>query len=281
MSENSKRIGLVIGSGGVKCAASIGLMNVLAEEGIPIDMVVGCSGGSLYTTSIALGYSLEQMQVATENFWTPNIMKDYAANLSAFQSGQKRFTQHSGLVDDEPLLAVLDEMYGDKTFADTIMPNFVVTTDFENGEMVVIDSGSLKDAVRASVAIPTIFPPWEIDGRLLVDGAASDPLPADIAIQQGADIIIAMGFELDYRPRIRSLTAANTHLTSIYTNNLLRASFAFHTIAHHHEIIPIIPDFEKRISMSDTHLIPDIIEQGREAAQQEVAYLKRLLQSDS
>ena len=213
----------------------------------------------------------------TLNFWTPNIMKDYASNLSAFQKGEKRFTQRSGLVDDEPVMAVISEVFGGKNFEDTQMPLFIVATDFDNGEMVVLDSGPIQDAIRASVAIPTIFPPWEVNGRLLVDGAVSDPLPADIAIQQGADIIIAMGFELDYRPRIRSLTAANTHLNSIYTNNLLRASFAFHTIAHHSEIIPIIPEFEQRVSMSDTHLIPDIIEKGRVAARREVDYLKKLL----
>jgi NTE family protein len=241
-------------------------------------MAVGCSGGSLYTAMIALGYSAQEMEEFTIKFWTPGIMKDYVANLSAFQSGKKRFTQRSGLVDDAPLLEMLELVLGGKTFADTRMPLYLVATALEDGQRVVIDSGSMLDAVRASLAIPTIFPPWMVDGRLLIDGAASDPLPADVAIQQGADIILAMGFELDYRPRIRSLTAANTHLTSIYTNSLLRASFAFHTIAHHNEIIPILPEFEKRISMSDTHLIPYVIEQGRRTAEHDVAYLKKLLE---
>jgi NTE family protein len=277
MSDNHRRIGLVIGSGGVKCAAAIGLLSVLAEEGIVVDLAVGCSGGSLYATLIALGRSVAEMQEITINFWTPGIMKDYAANLSAYQSGKKRFTQRSGLVDDGPLTEAMDHIFGQSTFADARIPLWLVATKFENGEMVVLESGSLKDAVRASVAIPTIFPPWEVDGQLLVDGAVSNPLPADVAIQQGADIIITMGFELDYRPRIRSLTAANTHLNSMYTNNLLRASFAFQTLAHHHEIIPILPEFEKRVSLSDTHLFPHIIEEGGRATRQEIPYLKELL----
>jgi NTE family protein len=277
MSKNSKRVGLVIGSGGVKCAAALGLLSVLDEAGIEIDLTVGCSGGSLYTATIALGYSVPDMMSMTSRFWTPGLMKGYTANLSAYRSGKKRFTQRSGLVDDSALIQTLDQIFSTKTFTDVTMPLHIVATDFANGDAVVIDSGLLKDAVRASIAIPTIFSPWEIDGRLLVDGAASNPLPADIAIQQGADIIITMGFELDYRPRIRSLTAANTHLNSIYTNNLLRATFAFHTIAHHHEIISIIPEFEKRVSMSDTHLIPYVIEQGRQAAEFQMPYLKQLL----
>lgn len=277
MSENRQRVGLVVGSGGVKCAAAIGLLSVLQDEGIDIDIAVGCSGGSMYTAMIALGYGPELMEEYTLNFWTPGIMKDYAANLSAFQSGKKRFTQTSGLVDDGPLYEVMKNSYGDHDFADAVIPLYLTATAFDNGEMVVIDSGPVADAVRASIAIPTIFPPWQIDGRLLMDGAASNPLPADVAIKHGADIILAMGFELDYRPRIRSLTAANTHLTSIYTNSLLRASFAFHTIAHHSEIIPVLPEFEKRVSMSDTHLIPYVIDEGRKAAAESVAYLKHLL----
>lgn len=275
--KTSKRVGLVIGSGGVKCAAALGLLSVLQQEGIEIDLAVGCSGGSLYTASIALGYGLHHIEEMTADFWTPGLMKDYTANLSAVQAREKRFSQRSGLVDDTPLLAVLEQVFGDSSFEDVTTPLYLVATDFMNGEMVVLQSGLIRDAVRASIAIPTIFPAWEIDDRLLVDGAASNPLPADIAIQQGADIIIAMGFEMDYRPRIRSLPAANTHLNSIYSNNLLRASLAFHTIAHHHEIIPILPRFERRVGMSDTHLIPYIIEQGRLAAEEQVSYLTRLL----
>jgi NTE family protein len=261
----------------VKCAAALGLLQVLNDAEIEVDLAVGCSGGSLYTAAIALGYTVPELEAMTAHFWKPALMKGYTANLSAYQSGKKRFTQKSGLVDDGPLLDTLDQIFLTKTFADVAFPLYIVATDFANGEAVVIDSGSIKEVVRASIAIPTIFSPWEIDGRLLVDGAASNPLPADIAIQQGADIIITMGFELDYRPRIRSLTAANTHLNSIYTNNLLRATFAFHSIAHHHEIISIIPEFEKRVSMSDTHLIPYVIEQGRRAAEFQIPYLKRLL----
>lgn len=273
----AKRLGLVIGSGGVKCAAALGLLSVFRREGIEIDLTVGCSGGSLYTALIALGTGLRQLEEMTVDFWTPGLMKDYAANLSAVQARAKRFTQRSGLVDDSPVLATLKKVFGDSSFEEVAIPLYLVATDFMNGEMVLLQSGLIRDAVRASIAIPTIFPPWEVDGQLLVDGAASNPLPADVAIQQGADIIIAMGFEMDYRPRIRSLTAANTHLNSIYSNNLLRASLAFHTIAHHHEIIPILPRFEKRVGMSDTHLIPAIIEQGRVATEQQVPYIKRLL----
>lgn len=273
-----RKIALVVGSGAVKCVAAIGLLQVLQSEGIDVDLLVGCSGGSIYTSLIALGVDLEEQKEASVVLWTPDLMKGYTSNLAAIRSGEKRFTERSGLVDDEPLMRSLRSAFGDKSFDDVQIPLHIVAADFTNGEQVILTEGSILDAIRASIAIPTIFPPWEIDGRLLVDGAVVNPLPVDIAIQQGADIIIAMGFELDYRTRMRSLTAVNSHLNSIYINNLLRASFAFHSIAHHHEIILMIPQFDRSISAFDIQHIPYIIQEGVQTAEREVAYLKTLLE---
>ncbi|NDJ53788.1 MAG: hypothetical protein GYB68_11970 [Chloroflexi bacterium] len=274
---DERKIGLVVGSGGVKCAASIGLLRVLQQHGVTVDRVVGCSGGSLYAAAIALGFTLDHMIELTFNLWSPDLMKDYRSNLSAFQSGEKRFTEKSGLVDDAVLFAVLTEVFGESTFTDTTIPLHIIAADFMTGERHILEQGRIFDAVRASVAIPAVFPPWEVDGRLLVDGAVVDPLPIDVAIQHRADVIIAMGFELDYRSRMRSMTAVNAHLNSIYINNLLRKSLAFHTLAHHDEIILIIPEFDRPISTFSTDSIPYIVAQGEMAAEQDMAYLKSLL----
>lgn len=275
--RQTKRVGLVIGSGGVKSAAALGLWQVLQREGIDVSVAVGCSGGSLYAAVIALGYGLETAEQVTVDFWTPEIMKGYSTNLREVQSGAVRFTERSGLADDGPLNNALRNTYGERTFEEAAIPLHIVATDFRNGEKIVLSSGRIFDAVRASAAIPTIFPPWEIDGRLLVDGAASDPLPVDVAIKEGAQIILAMGFEVDYRPRMNSLAAVNSQINSIYTNNLLRSSFAFHTLAHHDEIIPIMPAFDRPVSMFSTDQIPYIIERGEQAAEEEMPYLRRLL----
>ena len=148
-----------------------------------------------------------------------------------------------------------------------------------NGEPVELSDGDVFSSVRASLAIPMIFPPWEIDGKLLIDGAASNPLPIDIAIKHGADIVIAMGFTTDYRSRFRSITAVQEQMTSIYMNNILKNSFAFNNLAHHSEIFPIIPEFDSALSMFDIHKIPHIIEKGREATLEQLPHIKRLLAS--
>jgi NTE family protein len=128
------------------------------------------------------------------------------------------------------------------------------------------------------MAIPLIFSAWKFDGQLLVDGAVCDPLPLDVAIQQGSDIIAAVGFEMPTRRHMNSYTAMTTHFNSLYMNNILKATFAFYNAVHHAEIVPILPDFERPIGTFDTSQIPYIIQQGEKAAEQYIPYLKQLIE---
>ncbi|PWB72261.1 MAG: hypothetical protein C3F07_12335 [Anaerolineales bacterium] len=274
-----KRIALVIGSGGIKCAAAAGLWRVLQEEGIVVENVVGCSGGSMYAALIANRVDVKVMEEWSKTLWTSDIMQGYTENLKASKDGSLRFTERSGLVDDSALNRKLREVYGEWKFSDMKMPFKVVATDLLSGEKVTLADGGVFDAIRASLAIPIIFPPWEVNERLLIDGAASDPLPIDVAIQDGADIIIAMGFTLDYRARFRSMTAVQEQLNSIYMNNILNSTYAFYNLAHHAEIFPVIPEFDSTISMFDVDKIPSVIEQGEQAARMQLPHIKRLLEN--
>jgi len=273
-----KRIALVIGSGGIKCAAAIGLWRVLQEENISVDSVVGCSGGSMYGALIANHAEVEDMVEWSRVLWTSDIMQGYTESLKANKDGRLRFNERSGLVDDSVLNQKLEDVFGDWAFSDLRLPFKIVATDMLNGEKVILSDGGLLDAIRASLAIPIIFPPWEVDGRLLIDGAASDPLPVDVAIQDGADIIIAMGFPLDYRARFRSMTAVQEQLNSIYINNILTSTYAFYNLAHHAEIFPVIPEFEGPLSMFDVDKIPQVIERGEAATRAQLPHIRRLLE---
>jgi NTE family protein len=274
-----KRIAIVIGSGGVMCAAAVGMWRVLQEEGLPIDRIVGCSGGCLYAAQIAQRAGFAEMESLSREMWTSDIMQGYTASLKASKDGTLRFNERSGLVDDAVLNGNLKKVYGDLQFSDLPLPLMIVATDLLTGDKVILSEGSLFDAIRASLAIPIIFPPWEVGGRLLIDGAASDPLPIDVAIQDGAEIIIAMGFSLGYRNRLRSMTAVQEQLNAIYMNNLLTSSFAFNNLAHHAEIFPIIPEFNQPISMFDTNRIPEVIARGEESTRQQLPHILRLLEA--
>ena len=280
MLKKKKKVALVIGSGAIKCAGSIGLFEILSEENIDIDLVVGCSGGAIYGAGVTTGMSLDDIKRWSEITWTKDLMQDYVLNLKASKDGTLKFNERSGLVNDSYLNSKLREILAETEFKDLKIPFVVVATDMMNGEPVELSSGRLFDAIRASLAIPMIFPPWELDGKLLIDGAASNPLPIDIAIQHGADIVIAMGFKVDYRSRFRSITAVQEQMTSIYMNNILKNSFAFNNLAHHSEIFPIVPEFDGPVSMFDINKIPHIIERGREATREQIPHIKRLLEKD-
>ena len=274
-----KRLALVIGSGGIKCAAAVGLWRVLQEEGIRVDSIVGCSGGSMYGAQIANNASVEDMQEWSRVLWTSDIMRGYTESLKASKDGSLRFNERSGLVDDSVLNKKLENVFGGLRFSELPLPLKIVATDMFRGEKVILSEGSIFDAIRASVAIPIIFPPWEVNGRLMIDGAASDPLPVDVAIQDGAEFIIAMGFPLDYRPRLRSITAVQEQLNSIYINNILTSTYSFYNLAHHAEIFPIIPEFDGALSMFDVDKIPDVIKRGEQATRAQLPHIKRLIDS--
>jgi len=274
---DQKRVAMVIGSGGVKCAAALGLWKTLQQAEIGVSMAVGSSGGSLYAAVIALGYDIQVAQSMTIDFWTSDLMEGYTSNLRAALSGEERFTEFSGLINDQQVYERLANVFGQHTFADTHCPLYIVSTDLYSGESVVHSAGPIIDAVRASIAIPMIFPPWQAGGRWLVDGAVSDPLPIDVAIKEGGETIVAMGFELPIRSRMHSYAAVTGHFNSIYMNNILKATFAFHNLAHHAEVIAILPEFERDIWSFDSNMIPYVIEEGTRAAEKELPYIRRLL----
>jgi NTE family protein len=271
------RVAVVIGSGGAKCAAALGLWKVLEREGVGIAMAVGSSGGSIYAATMALGFDSHTAEQSTLDFWTSDLMEGYTSHLRAALSGETRFTEHSGLIDDRAVLDRLRKAFGDRTFADARVPLYIVSTDLYSGEAIVHASGSLVDAVRASIAIPMIFPPWQIDGRWLTDGAVSNPLPVDVAIKEGADVIVAMGFELPTRARMRSVTAVTAHFNSVYMNNILKSTFAFYNLAHHAEVVAVLPEFDRSIGAFDAAQFPYVIAQGERAAEAQLPYIRRLL----
>jgi NTE family protein len=187
------------------------------------------------------------------------------------------FHRRVGLLDDRDIMAAFRDLYGDSDIGDLPVPLFLAATDMETGERVVISDGPVVDAVRASIAIPVLLRPWPVGGRLLVDGGASDPLPISVAIREGSDIIVAMGFENTYDARLDSLSRLiNQHLM-ITVNHLLRSTFAFYSMVHHAEVIPVMPVFDRPIALSDVARFPYIVEQGVAAAEEQVGYLKRLL----
>lgn len=279
-SARRPRVAVVVGSGGIKCAAAVGLWQVLHREGIPVDVAVGCSGGSIYTAAMALGMDPDEAERQTFVMWEGLFRRlHYRSVLRSLLPRWFGFSARVGLIDDRAVAAVMRDLYGDATFADTEIPLRIAATDLETGERVEIREGRVGDAVRASIAIPVLLRPWPVGGRLLVDGGTSDPLPVSLAIREGADIILAMGFETPPREHLDSVLSLAGQTTAIASNHLLRSTYAFYSAVHHAELVPLMPSFDQPIRLSDTHLLPYLIEQGARAAEAELPYLRRLIAS--
>jgi len=276
-----QKVGLVIGSGGIKCAAGIGLYKVLEREGIPIDLVVGCSGGSVVGSLIACGFSAQELQDKVLNLWTRKAMTRFTlrAALQVVLPRWFGFDESFALVNDQLMMQNLYHAFGERTFADTKIPAFVVASDIKDGAKVVISEGKLRDGVRASIGIPILFGPHQVDGRWLIDGGMVDPLPIDVAIRENCDLIIAMGFESPYHSAIRSLSDNLLHMTSVSINNLTKATFAFYNLAHHAEIISLMMRFDRYVDLFDTHLLPYIIEQGEKIAEANLPHIRSALEA--
>jgi len=284
MSAGGGRVALVIGSGSVKCAAALGIQKALLRAGIGLDMVVGCSGGSIYAALMAAGHPPDESASVTRRLWTREVSKGrnrramlqaLAPRLMGFELAQ------FGLRDDSALLARLRECFGTARIEDMPIPLHVTATDFANGELVDLSSGSVADAIRASVALPFAFSPWKVDGKMLIDGLLSDPMPVSVAVKHGASVIVAAGFESPYQESVTSAGRFAFQLSSIMSNNLLKSRFGFQALAHHSEVIVIMPEFKQRIRLFDTEKIPYIIEEGERAAEAQIPYLKQLLAQSS
>ena len=113
----------------------------------------------------------------------------------------------------------------------------------------------------------------------MIDGGLSDPLPIDVAIQEGVDVIIAVGFETPLAHSVETPLGFASQLFNILSNQLLYRKFAFYNLAYHSEIIAIVPQFDREIGLGDVDIIPFIIERGRDETLKHIAHIKRALAS--
>ena len=274
------KIGLVIGSGSIKCSAALGLFKVLKRERVAVDLLVGCSGGSIYAAAHAIDWDFESSTELNQQMWTGLFNKlSYRTLLSILLPRLYGFDERMGLLNDARVNEVIRTVYGDKTFAEARIPLYIVATDLKTSREVVLSEGRLADAVRASIALPILLPPWERQGQLLVDGGLSDPLPISVAIREGCDIILAMGFDNAPVTRIASFTGLIEQTINTLTNNLIKSTFAFYSAVHHAEVIPMMPVFDSHIGLDDVTMLPQIIAAGERSAAEQMPYLKRLLQA--
>ncbi|MBS0285859.1 MAG: patatin-like phospholipase family protein [Proteobacteria bacterium] len=179
-------VALVLGGGGARALAQAGVMDVLEENNIPIDLIVGSSAGSIIGALYADNPSSHNLRRKVLPLRKWDLLDvDWSA-------GVRMFWNITGPVQGTALREFIDNNIKAKSFSELKIPLVVVTTDVNKGETFAIQSGPLGPALHASSAIPMLFAPVELYGRLLVDGGVSSPVPVEIAKQYSPKITIAV-----------------------------------------------------------------------------------------
>jgi NTE family protein len=179
MKEKEIKIGLALGSGGLRGLAHIGVIKALIKNNISIDYISGASVGALvgaYFATYGEIDSLEDMIIKRRKEILPLF----------FDLGKK------GIVSGNKINNFVKKTLNDIEFSDTKIPFYVIATNLKNGKKTIFHSGKIATAVRSSISIPLVFAPFGGKGELFVDGGLSDPVPVDILKEKGADKVIAV-----------------------------------------------------------------------------------------
>ncbi len=176
-----KRVGLALGSGGARGWAHLGVLQALREMDVRVDFVAGTSMGSVVGAFLAAGRENVLRELAQDLDWKRLRPFFWEVSLS-----------RSGLTDGRKLLEETRKMLGVREFRELELPFRAVATDLDSGGEVVLSSGNLLQAMRASISIPGLFSPVRVGRRLLVDGGLVNPVPVSVARDMGAQIVIAV-----------------------------------------------------------------------------------------
>lgn len=239
-SAERPKIGLVLGGGGAAGIAHVGVLKVLEEQGIHVDMIAGTSMGAIVGSLYAAGYSADELETIVQQLDWLSLFQDGQARpqqsfqqkrenagfFNTFEVGVKKgaIQLPEGLISGQKLTFELRRLLARVGQVDDFdklpIPFRAVATNIETGKQVVLSHGNLATAVRASMSIPGLFTPVTIDNQLLVDGFVSNNVPIDVARQMGADIVIVVSlpYYFESRDQLTSALAVSVQAMQFLTS---------------------------------------------------------------
>jgi NTE family protein len=241
-SNKRPKIGLVLGSGGARGLAHIGVIKALEENNIPIDIIAGTSIGALVGGLYAAGKdvnSMEQIVCKVDKIMVAKIM------MPKFFS--------PGMIGNSRVIDFMKDIIGPMDFEELKISFAAVATDFVSGNEVVFTKGALLEAIMASISIPTIFQPMYLNNRYLLDGGLSNPLPISVALEMKADKILAVNVSPNPEKMTKRVKAQKTKEVHM----LFKKLPSFVTDVLNEDKLPVL----KRISASkktEEVLMPDV-----------------------
>lgn len=251
-----KRIGLALGGGAARGLAHIGVLKVLEEEQIDIHCVAGTSAGSLIGSLYCAGLSWRQIRQTAEGVDWGDLVSPTWPTL--------------GIVNPAKLEKTLNGLLQRRRFEELGTPFRAVAVDITSGEEVVLSSGPVAVAVRASCSIPGIFAPTELGDRLLVDGGLVNDVPTDVVRSMGADVVIGVDLNAD-----RVINRRPENLVEVFFRSL---NILIHNSAQRARRVAdimIVPRLEG-FAYHDLKRLDELIIEGQRAAREKIAKLKSL-----
>lgn len=248
LSKKKPVIALVLGSGGARGYAHIGVIEVLEQHGIKPDFIVGTSAGSIVGSIYASGKSPEQLRQIALNMKVGDV-RDFKIGMKGFFDGQKVEDYVNKQIDQMPL----EKMK---------IPMYVVATELQNGEKTIFNYGNTGQAVRASVSIPSMFIPTKIKGKEYVDGGLVSPVPVNIAKELGADIVIAVDI------LAQPINTETTNVWGLFNQNINIMQNRLAAEELKNADIVIQPDLREKAHIFDVKGRQDTMQAGIDAANQ-------------
>lgn len=253
------KVALVLGAGSARGLAHIGVLQVLLENQIPFDLIVGSSMGAMVGAIYASGADIYMLDKMVE-YMNTRILFDVGVPRLGFIAGNR--------VSD-----FLNLLTKKKSFADLELPVAVVATDIISGQRVVITEGQVSEAVRASISLPGIFAPVVKDDMVLVDGAVSDRLPIEVAHELGADLVLAV--DVTFGPGKK--TTINNTMDVILASLDIMSKHHFDTVLTGADIL-IQPEVGN-ISPKEFDRSREAVDLGRRATEARIAEIKKIIET--
>ena len=205
----SRRVGIALGGGSLHGIAHVGVLKAFAEKGLKFQFIAGTSVGAIFGVLAAAQLPQSEIEQFARRIEWPNVL----LNLS--WSGK-------GLMQNDKLRTLVDKALGNRMLEQLPVPFGAIATDVATGERVIIRKGPAGAAVSASSSIPVIFAPVKFDGRDLVDGGLTEPVPVIAVREMGAEIVL--GVDVAFRPgeeKVQGLTGVAFQTMQIMANALI------------------------------------------------------------
>ncbi len=266
-SPHRPSVALIIGSEGIKSFCALPFIEFLKEEKVNLDLVIGVSGGALLAGFMGAGYDLKQIQEVFSKTVDPRFYTDvdYNSVLEIASNGMGRFTAESGILKTHCLRRTYETLFKKTDISDLSPKTLIGTTDLETGKPVILEEGNLAQAIYASSAIYPLMPPGCVDGKRLIDGAFSSPVPIMECVKRQIDIIIAIYFDDACNPEPDSFVSSYFNTSRIFKRSILTSQLPLSIDMHHHEIIPVYIKHPRPIELWEVNKLTEIVHAGKVA----------------